>query len=126
MVVLTYRNSISCEYPILVYVVLFVRNRISTIIIMYSLYCIFCRSQPAKYIESIEIFKEQKEVMLLWGIGFIDLIHIGSITNTRISAFIIDETIIKIGYRHFCLWIRIEPIDKSFLILIFLKKGKYL
>ena len=31
----------------------------------------------------------------------------------RVSAFIIDETVIQIGNQHFWLWICIEPIDKS-------------
>jgi putative transposase len=31
----------------------------------------------------------------------------------RVSAFIIDETVIQIGSQHFWLWIGIEPIDKS-------------
>ena len=31
----------------------------------------------------------------------------------RVSAFIIDETIIQIGTQHSWLWICIEPIDKS-------------
>ena len=33
----------------------------------------------------------------------------------RVTAFIIDETIIQIGNRHFWLWISIEPIHKSVL-----------
>ncbi|HJT85553.1 MAG TPA: hypothetical protein VJ697_13815 [Nitrososphaeraceae archaeon] len=33
----------------------------------------------------------------------------------RVSAFIIDETIIQIGSQHFWLWICIEPIHKSVL-----------
>ena len=33
----------------------------------------------------------------------------------RISAFIIDETVIQIGWKQFWLWICIEPINKSVL-----------
>ena len=33
----------------------------------------------------------------------------------RISAFIIDETVIQIGSQHFWLWICIEPINRSIL-----------
>ena len=33
----------------------------------------------------------------------------------RISAFIIDETVIQIGNQHFWLWICIEPVHKSVL-----------
>ena len=55
-----------------------------------------------------------KEVMFLYGIGFRDLIHT-IFTNVRVSAFIIDETVIQVGSHHFWLWICIEPIDKSVL-----------
>ena len=45
-----------------------------------------------------------KEVMFLYGIGYKDLVH--SIpTNVRVSAFIIDETVIQDGSQHFWLWI---------------------
>ena len=33
----------------------------------------------------------------------------------RVTAFIIDETIIQIGSQHFWLWIAIEPIHSSVL-----------
>jgi transposase-like protein len=33
----------------------------------------------------------------------------------RVSAFIIDETVIQIGDHHYWLWICIEPIHKSVL-----------
>ena len=33
----------------------------------------------------------------------------------RVSAFIIDETVIQVGSQHFWLWFCIEPIDKSVL-----------
>ena len=35
--------------------------------------------------------------------------------SKRISAFIIDETVIQIGNQHFWLWIGIEPVHKSIL-----------
>ena len=33
----------------------------------------------------------------------------------RVSAFIIDETVIKIGNHHFWLWICIEPVNRTIL-----------
>ncbi|HET7642551.1 MAG TPA: hypothetical protein VFK40_03500 [Nitrososphaeraceae archaeon] len=33
----------------------------------------------------------------------------------KLSAFIIDETVIQIGNQHFWLWIGIEPADKTIL-----------
>jgi transposase-like protein len=55
-----------------------------------------------------------KEVMFLYGIGYKDLVHAIS-TNVRVSAFIIDATVVQIASQHFWLWICIEPIDKSVL-----------
>jgi putative transposase len=52
--------------------------------------------------------------MFLFGIGF----RFGSsqiYKRKRVSAFIIDETIIQIGSQHFWLWIAIEPIHSSVL-----------
>ena len=36
-------------------------------------------------------------------------------TNVRVTAFIIDETVIQIGIQHFWLWFCIEPIHRSVL-----------
>ena len=55
-----------------------------------------------------------EEVMFLYGIGFKGLIHAIS-TNVRVSAFIIDETVIQVGSQHFWLWFCIEPIHSSVL-----------
>ena len=57
-----------------------------------------------------------KEVMFLYGIGWIQ--RFGSCQiykRKRVSAFIIEETVIQVGNQHFWLWICIEPIDKSLL-----------
>ena len=43
----------------------------------------------------------KKEVMLLYGIGFRDLVLLKSMTNVIDSAFIIDETVIHISNQHF-------------------------
>ena len=56
----------------------------------------------------------KKEVMFLSGIGFKNLILCRS-TKGRVSAFIIDETVIHIGNQHFWLWFCIEPVHSSVL-----------
>ncbi len=33
----------------------------------------------------------------------------------RVTAFIIDETVIQIGWKHYYLWITIEPLHKTLL-----------
>ncbi|HSF00973.1 MAG TPA: hypothetical protein VLA48_08780 [Nitrososphaeraceae archaeon] len=66
-----------------------------------------------KISKALEPFKGQKRsyVIILW-----DLIQrFGSIQiykRKRVSAFVIDETVIEIGNQHFWLWIYIEPIHK--------------
>jgi putative transposase len=55
-----------------------------------------------------------KEAMCLYGTGFRDLVLCRSIRK-RVSAFIIDETVIQIGSQHFWLWFCIEPIHSSVL-----------
>jgi putative transposase len=63
----------------------------------------------------LETFKDQKRsYVAVW--KWIQ--RFGSLQiykRKRVSAFIIDETIIQIGNQHFWLWICIEPIDKSVL-----------
>jgi len=54
--------------------------------------------------------------MCLSGIGYKGLVvHRPMYRRKRVSAFIIDETIIQIGSQHFWLWIAIEPIHSSVL-----------
>ena len=53
--------------------------------------------------------------MLPFGSGFNDLVHCRSIKARRISAFIIDKTMIQIGNQHFWLWICIKSVHKSIL-----------
>jgi transposase-like protein len=57
----------------------------------------------------------KKEVMFLYGIGYKDLVPIIYTNVKGISAFIIDETLIQVGNKHFWLWICIEPVHKSVL-----------
>ena len=50
----------------------------------------------------------------LFGTGFRDLI-LTSFTKGRVSAYIIDETVIQIGDQLFWLWFCIEPVHSSVL-----------
>src|SRR5688572_26243891 len=52
--------------------------------------------------------------MFLFGTGFKDLDPVRSIRK-RVSAFIIDETVIQIGSQQYWLWFCIEPIHSSVL-----------
>jgi transposase-like protein len=45
--------------------------------------------------------------------------------HKRVSAFVIDETIIEIGNQHFCwLWIAIEPIHSSSVLGIYISNER--
>ena len=57
----------------------------------------------------------RRGVTCLYGIGFRDLQNIQFTNVKRVSAFIIDETVIQIGSQHFWLWFCIEPIHSSVL-----------
>lgn len=53
--------------------------------------------------------------MLLYGIGYSYFIQISSmiLKRTRVTAFIIDETILQIGSEYAWLWVDIEPVHKQ-------------
>ena len=93
----------------------FVRNRTSTIIIMYSLYLYFLGLSLRNTSKALDIFDDEKRSHIaVW--NWVQ--RFGSLPiykRKRVSAFIIDETIIQIGNQHFWLWICIEPIHKTIL-----------
>ncbi len=94
---------------------LFERNRTSTIIVMYSLYLYFLGLSLRNTSKALEPFKDQKRSHIaIW-----DWIQrLGSLPiyrRKRVSAFVIDETIIQIGNQRFWLWICIEPVHRSVL-----------
>ena len=93
----------------------FVRNRTSTIVVMYSLYLYFLGLSLRNTSKALNIFDDEKRSHIaVW--NWIQ--RFGSLPiykRKRVTAFIIDETIIQIGNRHFWLWICIEPIHKSVL-----------
>jgi len=82
---------------------------------MYSLYLYFLGLSLRNTSKALELFKDEKRSHIaVW-----DWIQrFGSLQmyrRKRVSAFIIDETIIQIGSQHFWLWICIEPVHKSVL-----------
>jgi putative transposase len=93
----------------------FVRNRTSTIIIMYSLYLYFLGLSLRNTSKALDIFDDEKRSYVsVW--NWIQKFGSCQIyKRKRVSAFIIDETIIQIGNQHFWLWICIEPIHKTIL-----------
>ena len=94
----------------------FERNRTSTVIVMYSLYLYFLGLSLRNTSKALIIFKDDKRRSYVSVWNWIQ--RFGSCQiykRKRVSAFIINETVIQIGSQHFWLWICIEPIDKSVL-----------
>ena len=94
---------------------LFERNRTSTIVIMYSLYLYFLGLSLRHTSQALVIFKDEKRSYVsLWKwIQRFGSYHLYK--RKRVSAFIIDETVIQIGNQRFWLWICIEPLHRSVL-----------
>ena len=84
---------------------------------MYSLYLYFLGLSLQNTSTALDIFDddEKRSHIAIW--NWIQ--RFGSCQiykRKRISAFIVDETIIQIGNNHFCwLWIAIEPVHKTIL-----------
>ena len=95
---------------------LFERNRTSTIIVMYSLYLYFLGLSLRNMSNALEPFTDQKRShVAIWNwIQRLGSCNIYS-KRKRVSAFIIDETVIQIGRQHFWLWICIEPVHRTIL-----------
>ena len=94
---------------------LFERNRTFTFIVMYSLYLYFLGLSLCNTPNALESFKAQKRSHVSVWNWIQRFAEYRIYKRKRISAFIIDETIIQIGSHHCWLWICIEPIDKSVL-----------
>ncbi|HLN35247.1 MAG TPA: DDE-type integrase/transposase/recombinase [Nitrososphaeraceae archaeon] len=82
---------------------------------MYSLYLYFLGLSLRNTSKALTIFRDRKRSYVsVW--NWIQRFGSCQIYKTeRISAFIIDETIIQIGSQHFRLWICIEPVHSSVL-----------
>ena len=93
----------------------FERNRTNTIVVMYYLYLYFLGLSLRNTSKALVIFKDNKRSHVSvwnWIQRFADY---PIYKRKRISAFIIDETVIQIGSQHFWLWFCIEPIHSSVL-----------
>ena len=94
----------------------FERNRTSTIVVMYSLYLYFLVGLNLRNTSKVlVIFRDKKRSYVsIWNlIQRFDSSQIYK--RKRISAFIIDETVIQIGWKQYYLWIATEPIHKTLL-----------
>jgi putative transposase len=94
---------------------LFERNGTSTVIVMYSLYLYFLGLSLRNTSKALVIFKDEKRSHIaVW--NWIQRFGSSQIyKRKRVTAFIIDETVIQIGNQHFWLWFCIEPVHSSIL-----------
>lgn len=94
----------------------FERNKTATVIVMYSLYLYFLGLSLRNTSKALIIFKDDKRRSYVsvwnWIQRFADY---PIYKRKRVSAFIIDETVIQVGSQHFWLWFCIEPIHSSVL-----------
>ena len=93
----------------------FERNKTSTIVVMYSLYLYFLGLSLRNTSKALVIFKDEKRSHISVWNWIQRFAEYPIYKRKRISAFIIDETVIQIGNQHFRLWIAIEPINSSVL-----------
>src|SRR5215217_3999882 len=94
----------------------FERNKTSTVIVMYSLYLYFFDGLSLRNTsKALVIFKDEKRSHIsIWN-WIQRFAEYPIYKRKRISAFIIDETVIQIGNHHYWLWFCIEPIHSSVL-----------
>ena len=93
----------------------FERNRTSTIVVMYSLYLYVLGLSLRNTSKALVIFRDKKRSYVsVW--NWIQRFGSSQIyKRKRVSAFIIDETVIQVGSQHFWLWFCIEPVHSSVL-----------
>ena len=92
----------------------FERNKTSTVIVMYLFIYIFLVSLRNTS-KTLLIFRDKKRSYVsIW--NWIQRFGSSQIyKRKRVSAFIIDETIIQIGWKHYYLWICIESVHRTIL-----------
>ena len=82
---------------------------------MYSLYLYFLGLSLRNTSKALTIFRDEKRSHVSVWNWIQRFAEYPIYKRKRVSAFIIDETIIQIGHHHYWLWICIEPIHSSVL-----------
>jgi len=90
-------------------------NRTSTIVIMYSLYLYFLGLSLRNTSKALVIFRDEKRSYVSVWNWIQRFAEYPIYKRKRITAFVIDETVIQIGSQHFWLWFCIEPVHSSVL-----------
>ena len=93
----------------------FERNRTPTFIITYSLYLYFLGLSLRNTSKALVIFRDKKRSYVSVWNWIQKFAEYPIYKRKRVSAFIIDETVIQVGSQHFWLWFCIEPVHSSVL-----------
>ena len=103
------------------------RKRTSSEHIYHGLYLYFLVSSSEILSKHCPFYMLSIEVTLQLGIGFKSInLERFSTRRTKISEYIIDETLIKVGPEHTWLWTAIEPENRQILALSISKKRNML
>jgi putative transposase len=94
---------------------MFERERTKPYVIRYALYLYFLGLSLRSTSRAIEPFANRSYVSVWYWIQRFDPKRIYPSKRERVSAFIIDETQIQIGYNVAWLWVAVEPIHRQIL-----------
>jgi putative transposase len=98
--------------PLLLHMLTFQRKRTSTGLIMYALYLYFLGLSFRSATKALDPFVEKRSHVAVW--NWVQLFN-PNLKRSRVTAFIIDETILQIGSDYAWLWVAIEPINRQVL-----------
>jgi len=94
----------------------FERKRTSTIVVMYSLYLYFLGLSLRNTSKALVIFRDENKRSYVSVWNWIQRFGEYPIyKRKRVTAFIIDETVIQVGNQYFWLWFCIESVHSSVL-----------
>jgi putative transposase len=94
---------------------MFERERTKPYVIRYALYLYFLGLSLRSTSRAIEPFANRRYVSVWYWIQQFDPKRIYPSKRERVSAFIIDETQIQIGYNQAWLWVAVEPVHRQIL-----------
>ena len=99
-----------------------VRNRTPSKHVYYGLYLYFSGLSLRRTSERLSVLAKRNHVSI-W--NWIQKYHPKKLSSKRkkISEFVVDETLIKVGSEHIWRWVAIEPKDREILALI-ISKGR--
>ena len=100
---------------LLMYMLTFQRKRTSTELIMYALYLYFLGLSFRSTAKALDPFVEKRSHVAVW--NWVQLFNPNKfyLKRTKVTAFIIDETMLQVGSDYAWLWVAIEPVHKQVL-----------